>query len=76
MSTKIKKLYYKADIKIAQEEVKKQNQYFTRKTKQRRTVQVRIGEKWHQKLKEISRSEKVMMSFTLDHICEHYFKHN
>jgi predicted DNA-binding ribbon-helix-helix protein len=76
MSTKIKKLYFKSDIKTAQEELKNTNRYFTRKTKRRKTIQVRIGDKWHQKLKEVARSEKVMLSFLLDHICDHYFKHN
>lgn len=76
MSTKIKKLYFNRDIKTAQEELKENNKYFTRKTSRRRTHQVRIGEKWHQKLKEVAQSDKVMLSFLLDHICEFYFKHN
>jgi predicted DNA-binding ribbon-helix-helix protein len=76
MSTKRKKLYFNRDIKTAQEELKENNKYFTRQTKRRKTIQVRIGDKWHQKLKEVARSEKVMLSFLLDHICDHYFKHN
>ncbi len=76
MSTKIKKLYFKSDIKNAQEELKVNNKYFTRKTSRRRTVQVRIGDKWHERLKEVAKSDKVMLSFLLDHICEFYFKHN
>ena len=76
MSTKRKKLYFNRDIKTAQEELKENNKYFTRRTKRRKTVQVRIGDKWHQKLKEVAKSEKVMLSFLLDHICDHYFKHN
>jgi hypothetical protein len=76
MSTKIKKLYFKSDIKNAQEELKVNNKYFTRKTSRRRTVQVRIGDRWHERLKEVAKSDKVMLSFLLDHICEFYFKHN
>jgi predicted DNA-binding ribbon-helix-helix protein len=76
MSTKRKKLYFNRDIKTAQEELKENNKYFTRQTKRRKTIQVRIGDKWHQKLKEVAKSEKVMLSFLLDHICDHYFKHN
>jgi len=76
MSTKRKKLYSKGDIKLAQEEQKEQNRYFTRKTNKRRTHQVRIDEKWHKRLKEVGSSEKVMLSFLLDAICEFYFKHN
>jgi hypothetical protein len=75
MSTKRRKIYNKQDIKIAQEETKKKNRYFTRLTQRRKTVQVRISEKNYKQLKEIARSEKSMISFTLDHICEHYFKH-
>ena len=76
MSTKRKKLYFKSDIKNAQEELKVNNKYFTRKTSRRRTLQVRIGDRWHQRLKEVAKSDKVMLSFLLDHICEYYFKHN
>lgn len=75
MSTKRKKLYTKEDIKIAQDAIKKSEKYFTRKTSRRKTVQVRIGAKWHQKIKEVAGSEKIMISFFLDSICEHFFKH-
>lgn len=75
MSTKRKKIYNKHDIKLAQEETKKKNKYFTRSTSRRKTVQVRISEHNYNKLREIAKSEKLMISFTLDHICEHYFKH-
>lgn len=74
MSTKRKKLYNKADIRLAQEETKRVENYFTRKTSRRKTVQVRISEKWHQKIKEIAGSEKIMLSFFLDRICEHFFR--
>ena len=76
MSTKRKKLYFNRDIKTAQEELKENNKYFTRKTSRRRTNQVRIGNRWHERLKEVAKSDKVMLSFLLDHICEFYFKHN
>ncbi len=75
MSTKRKKIYNKEDIKSAQAELKRVEKYFTRRTSRRKTMQVRIGEKWYCKLKEISKSEKVMISFFLDRICEHFFKH-
>lgn len=75
MSTKRKKIYNKEDIKSAQAELKSVEKYFTKKTSGRKTMQVRVGEKWYCKLKEISKSEKVMISFFLDRICEHFFKH-
>lgn len=75
MSTKLQKLYGKEDIKSAQEESKRIGKYFTRKTTRRKTVQVRISEKWHQKIKDVSGEEKIMISFFLDRVCEHFFKH-
>jgi hypothetical protein len=75
MSTKRKKIYNKADIKSAQEEIKAVEKYFTRKTTRRKTMQVRIGEKWYLRLKETAGPEKIMLSFFLDRICEHFFKH-
>ena len=74
MSTKRKKIYCAEDIKFAQEETKRSEGYFTRRTSRRRTVQVRIGEKWHQKIKEVAGSEKIMLSFFLDRICQHFFR--
>lgn len=75
MSTNRPKLYNKQDILLAQEENKRTEKYFTRKTSKRKTIQVRIGEKWHQKIKSVAGSEKIMISFFLDRICEHFFKH-
>ncbi len=75
MSTKRQKLYSKEDIKFAQEESKRVEKYFTRKTTKRKTVQVRIGEKWHHKIKQVAGEEKIMISFFLDRVCEHFFKH-
>lgn len=74
MSTKRKKLYNKEDIRSAQEELKKVDKYFTKRTNKRKTVQIRISEKWHKKIKEIAGPEKIMLSFFLDRICEHFFK--
>lgn len=74
MSTKRKKLYSAEDILLAQKESKKTEKYFTRKTSKRKTIQVRIGEKWHQRIKTIAGSEKIMISFFLDRICEHFFR--
>ena len=73
MSTKQKKLYTSADIEQARAESEAVKKYFARKCVRRKTVQVRIGEKWHKKLKEFSRSEKTVMSFLLDEICKHFF---
>jgi hypothetical protein len=76
MSTKSKKLYSKGDIVTAKEKLKDRNKSFSHKMKRRKTVQVRISDKWHQKLKEVGRTEKVRLSYLLDRICEFYFKHN
>ncbi len=73
MSTKHKKLYTSADIELAKAENNAVKRYFARKSERRKTVQVRIGEKWHKKLKEFSSSEKTVMSFLLDEICKHFF---
>ncbi len=74
MSTRSKKRYSKADIK----EAEKSNEYvrkcFARKSKRRKTIQIRIDKEWHTKIKEIARSEKMLMSFMLDSICKHFFK--
>ncbi|MFZ2252806.1 MAG: hypothetical protein WAW13_01375 [Minisyncoccia bacterium] len=75
MSTNNIKLYNKEDILQAQQYLKKAERYFTKKTTRRKTVQVRISEKWYQKIKDIAGTEKIMLSFFLDRICEHFFKH-
>lgn len=75
MSTKRIKLYSARDVKRAQEEHKQVHDYFTRKTKGRKTVQVRISEDWHKKIKKIAKKEEVMLSFFLDDICRFFFKH-
>lgn len=74
MSTKIKKLYYAKDIKFAQEENKKTERYFTRKTSRRKTVQIRLSQEWYVKIKEVAKMENIMLSFFLDHICKNFFK--
>lgn len=75
MSTKRKKIYTKEDIRCAQVENKRVERYFTRKTTKRKTVQIRISEKWYQRIKQIAGPEKIMLSFFIDRICEHFFKH-
>ena len=75
MSTNNIKFYNKEDILRAQQYLKKAERYFTKKTTRRKTVQVRISEKWYQKIKDIAGTEKIMLSFFLDRICEHFFKH-
>lgn len=74
MSTKRKKLYNKEDILSSQKDLKKVERYFTKRTSRRKTVQIRISEKWHHKIKEVAGPEKIMMSFFLDRICQHFFK--
>lgn len=76
MSTNRKKLYFNSDIKISERELKRALKLFTRKTEGRKTIQVRVSEKWYRKLKEVAESEDVMLSFMLDHICKHYFENN
>ena len=76
MSTKIKKLYSSQDIKQAQSDLIKVERYFTRNTKKRKTVQVRISEKWHKKLKEVAIDENILLSFMLDEICKQFFKNH
>lgn len=73
MSTNKKKLYSKEDIRQAQKELKRTEKYFTRNTTRRNTVQIRISRKWHQKIKEVADSEKIMLSFLLDEICKRFF---
>jgi len=75
MSTNRKKLYSASEIALAQKYIIKNNRYFTRKTAKRNTVQVRISDKWHNKIKEVSKSEDIMMSFLLDKICAYFFRH-
>jgi len=73
MSTKKKKLYTSADIEKAKADNKVVQKYFARKCEKRKTVQVRVSDKWHKKLKELAKSEKAIMSFLLDEICKHFF---
>ncbi len=74
MSTKSKKLYSRLDIKEAEKEDVRVSKYFSRKYKKRKTVQVRISDEYHQKLKGLANSEGLVMSFLLDVICKHFFK--
>jgi molybdopterin/thiamine biosynthesis adenylyltransferase len=75
MSTNKQRLYTKADIENAKAESNAVRRYFARKSKRRKTVQVRVGKYWHTKLKEFAHSEDYVMSFLLDKICELFFKH-
>jgi len=74
MSTKSKKRYSKADIEEARINNEQVRNYYARKSKRRRTRQIRIDKKWHTKIKEIAKSENMLMSFMLDSICKHFFK--
>ena len=73
MSTKRKKLYNKEDILSSQKDLKEVEGYFTKRTSKRKTVQVRISEKWHRKIKEEAGPKKIMLSFFMDKICEYFF---
>lgn len=74
MSTRSKKRYSKADFAEAQKSNDEVRKYFARKSKRRKTVQIRIDKEWHTKIKEVARSEKMLMSFMLDLICKRFFK--
>jgi hypothetical protein len=74
MSTKYKKLYSRADIQDAEKDGERVRKHFARKTEKRYTVQVRVGKEWHTKLKELAKTEKLVMSFLLDEVCKHFFK--
>lgn len=74
MSTKIKKLYSKADVADAKVENERVRNYFSRKSERRKTVQIRISEEWHFQLKELAKEEGLILSFLIDRICHHFFK--
>jgi hypothetical protein len=74
MSTKYKKLYSRADIQDAEKDGERVRKHFARKSERRHTVQVRVGKEWHIKLKELAKSERLVMSFLLDEVCKHFFK--
>ena len=74
MSTKIKKLYSSADIQDARKDSEKVATHFTRRSARRQTVQVRVSKKWHTELRNLAKSEKLVMSFLLDELCRHFFK--
>lgn len=73
MSTNKKKLYTSADIELAKADNEAVKKYFARRGERRKTMQVRVSEKWHRRLKDFSKSEKTIMSFLLDEICKHFF---
>ena len=74
MSTNKKKLYHPNDIKLAQKESIERGKYFTKRSSKRKTVQIRISEKWYKKIKETAKPNKIILSFFLDKICAHFFK--
>jgi hypothetical protein len=74
MSTKQKKIYNKEDIKCAQEEIKKVEKRFKKKSSKRKTVQVRVNEKWHKRIKEVAGPRRITLSSFLDKICEYFFR--
>ena len=73
MSTNKNKLYTFKDIERAKASDSEVKRYFTRKSERRKTRQIRIGEKWHKKIKETAITEKIVMSFLLDKICKQFF---
>ena len=72
MSTRKRKFYTAMDVELARADNEAVKKYFARKER-RKTMQVRVSEKWHKRLKEFSRSEQMIMSFLLDEICKHFF---
>lgn len=74
MSTKSKKLYSKLDIIEASKNHYEVQKCYARKSKRRRTLQIRIGIKWHERIKEIAKSDNMLMSFILDSICKKFFE--
>jgi len=77
MSTKLRKVYNKKDIKKAVED----NNLFLKgirkiDNRKRRTVQIRISRDWHKKIKESDWFENQTLSSSIDRICKFYFKYH
>lgn len=68
-----KKMYSRLDLKEANKNNKKIKKYYARKCKKRETKQIRISKAWHNKIKSLAQSEKMIMSFMLDKICKNFF---
>lgn len=64
------------EIRLAEKAFRSINKRLSRKLKRRKSVQIRIGEEIHGKLKNLSFSHKIPMSFLLDKICERYFSNS
>lgn len=74
MSTRTRKLYSRADLREAERNNEQVRNHFAHKGKRRRTVQVRVSTETHAKLKELAKSEGLILSFVLDLMCKHFFK--
>lgn len=72
MSTKKKKLDSFISTQKAEANNTKVQKYFSRK--RRKTIQIRIDEKWHARIKELATLENMVMSILLDRICKSFFK--
>ncbi len=64
-------MFEKEKIK-AQIELSEASRYF--KKLKRETRLIRIGKKWHKRLKRESKERDITMSKLLDKICKHFFK--
>lgn len=73
MSTNKKKLYTFKDIERAEADISAVKKYFDRKSQRRKTIQVRVGDRWHKKLKETATFEKRTISSFLDQVCKYFF---
>ncbi len=74
MSTKSKKRYLKLDIQEAKKSNINVSNAYSRLSKRRRTVQVRISKEWHTRLKLMAREEDIVLSLVMNKICELFFK--
>lgn len=74
MSTK--PLYSAVDVEDAKKSSASVRKLYSRRAKRRKTVQIRIGKKWHGQLKEICAKEQVVMSLFLDKVCKDFFSKN
>ncbi len=74
MSTRSKKRYLKLDIDEAKKSNIKVSNSYSRRSKRRQTVQIRISKDWHTRLKLMAKDEDLVLSFVMDKICELFFQ--
>lgn len=74
MSTKSKKRYLRMDFSKARKKSSEVCKFYSKKYTRRKTIQVRVSQEIHKKLKEMAREDDLVLSFLLDQICEHFFR--